>query len=154
MCLLSQPSITLDRLELTHLKYGKDEQNDNFPQFLFYANHWSRNSKQDFKITPKDANNKEAKIQIDMMDWLFVVQNNDKKNQVQLTFMNFVLITPKHWKKKRKLIFWKFTTYVSKFGSLYLIKHFLFIKQVNYVVFGIIWSWHIVWRPLDPFMIL
>ena len=31
-----------------------------------------------------------------------------------------------------------YTTYVSKFGSLYLINHFLFIKQVNYVVFGII----------------
>ena len=32
----------------------------------------------------------------------------------------------------------KNTTYVSKFGSLYLINHFLFIKQLNYVVLGII----------------
>ena len=30
------------------------------------------------------------------------------------------------------------TTYVSKFGSLYLFNHFLFIKQVNYVVFEFI----------------
>ena len=30
----------------------------------------------------------------------------------------------------------------------------MFIKQKNYVVFGIKGSWHIVWRPPDPFMTL